>query len=387
MPYYNNYCFKKALVVTTVASTLDQFCMDDIGILQKHYKVEVAANFSRGNNTSVKRTNEFKLELVEKNIFINEINFVRNPLSISNFIAYRELKRIIHSGNFDLIHCHTPVASVLTRLAVINCKKTSVIYTAHGFHFFKGASIFNWLIYYPIEKFCAKFTNKLITINREDYAIAKKFQLCNNGKVYYIPGVGIDTKSIEAIKVDKIKKRHELGLPEQATVILSVGELNKNKNHKTFIKALGRINNPNIYYIICGKGELENNFKKLAKDLGIEKQVKILGYRKDVIEINKIADIFAFPSYREGLSVALMEAMACGLPVICSKIRGNTDLIENRRSGFLFNPSDVNEIANCIDEVMKDNSVKVNMGLYNKKRIIQFDINNVRNAMCKIYYE
>jgi len=198
---------KNALVVTTVASTLDQFCMSDINILQKSYKVYVAANFSLGNNTSEKRIKEFKSELQKKNIVVNEINFNRNPFSKSNFFAYKEIKKLINSKSFKLIHCHTPVAAMAVRLATQKARKrgTKVIYTAHGFHFFIGAPLKNWIVFYSIERFLARYTDVIITINKEDYNRSK--MSFKAGKVEYIPGVGIDTKKFSVVVVDKLAKR------------------------------------------------------------------------------------------------------------------------------------------------------------------------------------
>lgn len=378
---------KKVLVVTTVASTIDQFCMSDISILNKSYSVQVAANFTIGNNTSNERIKEFIKELKEKNIAINEINFNRNPFSKDNFFAYKEIKKLINQNSFKLIHCHTPVAAMLVRLAAKKARKhgTKVIYTAHGFHFFKGAPIKNWILFYPIERWLARYTDVLITINKEDYNRAKKS--FKAGSVEYIPGVGIDTKKFSEVVVDKLSKRKELSIPDTAFLVLSVGELNKNKNHETVIKAIAKLNNPNIYYAICGQGVLESYLKNLIKQLALEKQVKLLGYRRDTAEISKVTDVFAFPSFREGLSVALMEAMALGLPVVCSKIRGNVDLIEDGKGGYLVQPSDDEEFINALDKLVQDNALRENMLDYNKKIIMNFDIDNVNVCMKKIYLE
>jgi len=376
---------KKALVVTTVASTIDQFCMSDISILNKSNSIQVAANFIIGNNTSSERIKEFKKELKEKNIAINEMNFNRNPFSKDNFLAYKEIKKLINDNSFELIHCHTPVAAMLVRLAAKKARKkgTKVIYTAHGFHFFKGAPIKNWMLFYPIEKWLARYTDVLITINKEDYKRAKK--CFKAGKVEYIPGVGIDTKKFNEVVIDKSAKRKELGVPDDAFVVLSVGELNKNKNHETVIKAISKLNNSNIHYVICGQGSLEDYLKDLIKELGLEKQVKLLGYRRDISEISKASDVFVFPSFREGLSVALMEAMALGLPVICSKIRGNVDLIEEGKGGYLVEPGCIDRFAKYIDKLISDNQLRSELARNNFKQIEKYSIDNVISDMEEIY--
>lgn len=377
----------KALVVTTVASTLDQFCMNDISILQESHKVYVAANFNFGNNTSKERIKEFKSELERKKIVFHDINMNRNPVSKDNVTAYKEIKELIERNNFDIIHCHTPVAAMLVRLAARNARKngTKVIYTAHGFHFYRGAPLINWLAYYPIERLLSRYTDTLITINNEDYSRAKKN--FNAKKVDYIPGVGIDIKKIEQKQVDKKAKRKEIGLSEEAFVVLSVGELNKNKNHETIIKAIAKLNNPNIYYVICGQGLLEDYLKKMIKNLEIEKQVILLGFREDISEICKVTDVFAFPSYREGLSVSLMEAMASELPVVCSDIRGNSDLIKDGQGGYLKKSDDTDGFANALQKIYINPSRRDSFGKFNKIAIEKFNIENVISNMKNIYFE
>lgn len=378
---------KKALVVTTVASTIDQFCMSDISILSKSYSVQVAANFTIGNNTSNERINEFKKELKEKNIIINEINFNRNPLCKDNFLAYKKIKILINENSFDLIHCHTPVAAMVVRLSAKKSRKkgTKVIYTAHGFHFFKGAPLKNWMIFYPIEKWLARYTDVLITINKEDYNRAKKS--FKAGKIEYIPGVGVDIDKLGEVDVDKARKRKEFDVPYNAFLAFSVGELNKNKNHATVIKAIAKLNDPNVYYVICGQGVLETYLKDLIDELGLHKQIKLLGYRRDIADISKVSDVFIFPSFREGLSVALMEAMALGLPVVCSNIRGNTDLIESGKGGYLVNPNDIEEFKYYICKLICDEKLRLKMGKVNKENIQMFNKEIIKGYLKHIYVE
>lgn len=337
----------------------------------------------------------YELHVAAKNDFVNEpciipncdkfydINFARFPFSEANIKAYMQLKKIIMENNYDIIHCHTPVAGVLTRLAARNCKNTTVIYTAHGFHFFKGAPLLNWLIYYPLERFCAKFTDKLITINKEDYERAKQFSLRKNGKVYYVPGVGIDLEKIQNIKVDIKQKKKELGIPEKVPVLLSVGELNKNKNHGIVLQALSNLTDKKFIYLICGRGGLQTELEKKVKEYKLSNKVKLLGYRKDVIEILKISDFFIFPSKREGLPVSILEAMACDLPVIASNVRGNRDLIDKEN---LFEPDDIEVLIKILKTKLKDfENGKLQKVQY--KNLEQYSLKNVLKQMAEIYKE
>lgn len=296
--------------------------------------------------------------------------------------AYFALKKLIEENDFDIIHCHTPVGGALTRLAAKDMRAkghTKIIYTAHGFHFYKGAPLLNWLVYYPIEKYLSRYTDVLITINKEDYAIAQNKMHAK--RTEYVPGVGIDIEKIKSVKVDRNKKRAELGIPKDSIMLLSVGELSKRKNHEIVIRTLPQIKDKNVIYAICGKGALESYLKKLADKLGVSDRVFLLGFRTDVTEICKAADIFIFPSLQEGLPVALMEAMACALPVVCSKIRGNTDLITRGRNGYLFDPDNVASFLTCLKEAMQQHNVAPNDTILN-----DIDLNNIKRIMQTIYY-
>ena len=284
--------------------------------------------------------------------------------------------------SFDLVHCHTPLGGTIGRIVFPSNANRKVIYTAHGFHFYKGAPVQNWLIYYPVEKILSKFTNTIITINKEDYQRAKKF---HSKEVKYVPGVGIDTSRYECVNTKQNLKRDELGIPRDAKVILSVGEINKNKNHEVIIKAIAGIENPNIYYLVCGQGDLKPHLTKLIRQNRLDKRIRLLGYRNDVNEIYRIADIFAFPSYREGLSVALMEAMSFGLPCVVSNIRGNKDLIHHGKGGYLVNPDDVEGFIKAILKLTANEEKCKKMKSENIKNIKNYDLSKIANKMEKIY--
>lgn len=335
----------------------------------------------------------YEVHVAAKNDFINEpciipncdkyydVKFARFPFSKTNIKAYKQLKKLIQENNYDIIHCHTPVAGVLTRLAARKNKDTTVIYTAHGFHFFKGAPLLNWLIYYPVERFCARFTDKLITINKEDYERAKQFKLRKNGKVYYVPGVGIDLDKIENIKVDIKKKKTELGIQENIPVLLSVGELNKNKNHEIVLQALSELEDKKFIYLICGRGVLKEYLERKIQELHLENKAKLLGYRSDVIKILKTADLFIFPSKREGLPVSVIEAMAAGLLVIASNVRGNRDLIDKEK---MFEPNDVAALTNLIKKQLEATQNK-ELKKVAYANLEQYSLKNVLKQMTEIY--
>lgn len=360
---------KKAMIIATVYSFVSHFEKNDIKILQElGYEIIVASNFEG-----------YKGELENLNIEKLDIPFTRSPISLKNIKAFSKLNKYLKENQVDLIHCHTPVGGVAGRIIGRWNKVPRIIYTAHGFHFFDGATKINWMVYYPIEKILSKFTDTLITINKEDYERAKTFYAKN---IEYIPGVGIDVEKIQSIKVDKEQKRKELGLLMDDIVLLSVGELSSRKNHITPIRALAEIKNKNIKYLIAGEGVLENYLKEEIKKLGLENQVKLLGYRNDIYELNKMSDIFLFPSLQEGLPVALMEAMASGLPIICSNIRGNKDLIGEKK--YCVNIYNIEVLQKGIRELINNKEARMRIGGDNQKIVEKYDLKNVEKIMREI---
>jgi len=362
---------KKVLFVASVMGHFKAFHMPYIEYFkEKGYQVEAAAKPREG------------LTVCE---IQHNIDFERQPFKLKNIAAYKKLRRIIKDGGYDIIHCHTPVAAMMTRLAARKVRNagTRVIYTAHGFHFFKGAPIKNWLMYFPVEWICSFLTDTLITINKEDFDFAKKHLHAKN--TYYVPGVGVNVERFKNAEVDCEKKREELGIPKNSIAVLSVGELNSNKNHETVLRAIAALSRKDIVYVICGKGGKKEYLENLAKELGMENQLILAGYRTDVHEIYKCCDIFAFPSKREGLPVSVMEAMASGLPCVVSNIRGNSDLIQNNKNGFLYSPLDVSKFADGIKKLAESKDLRDSFAQQGKLLVRHFTLDEVKAEMRKIY--
>lgn len=315
-----------------------------------------------------------------------DVEFERSPLNRHNFEVYKKLKKLIDTEKYDIIHCHTPVGGVITRLAAIASRKnngTRVIYTAHGFHFYKGAPLINWLVYYPVEWICSWFTDCLITINAEDFEFAKKHLHAKDCRK--VDGVGIDTELIRNTPRDRAALNKELGLPADAVIVLSVGELSVRKNHAAIIRAISKTDNDKLYYIICGDGPERSNLEELANQTGLNERVKFLGFRKDIYSLCKNADIFTLPSLQEGLPVALMEAMAAGLPCVVSRVRGNVDLITEGENGCLCDPCSVEQYSKALRYICSAKNVAETMKENNIKKIQNYDLKNVRSEMEKIY--
>ncbi len=370
----------KVLFVATVISHIKAFHEPYMEWFQKQgWEVHVVGN------------GEEKLQFCDKKYLLP---IARSPFKLQNLWAFLQLKKIIKKEQYDIIHCHTPMGSVLTRLAALEARKhgTKVIYTAHGFHFFKGAKLVNWLVYYPLERFLSQFTDILITINQEDYQRAKSFSA---NKIVHVPGVGVDidkfnlcnTLKAEENKTSKEKRqkiREDFGIQEKDTMLLTIGELIERKNQEVIIEAIADMEDPNIKYVICGIGPLEKELKQKAAMLEVEKQVVFAGYRSDISEIYHAADIFIFPSKQEGLPMALMEAMASGLPIIASNIRGNKDLIVHKKNGYLLSGK-IGSYEKAISLLMKSEKKREDFGKEAKKTIRKYSLNVVKKQMIEIY--
>lgn len=365
---------KRILVVCTTDSMIWNFLVPHIKELEKNgYYVECACSV----------TGDFYNNLVKKfGIKMNEIPFERSPYNFKNILAYKKLCKLIKEKDFDTVFCHEPVGGAMGRIAG-HRYKCKVIYMAHGFHFFKGAPK-SRIIYYWIEKLLSNYTDVLITINQEDYEVALKFKA---KKCYKVNGIGVDTSKFHADESLKNYLNNEFDLPEDSIKILSVGELIPRKNHEVIIRAIAKMNNPKVYYFIAGDGELKVYLQQLIKKLNLDRNVFLLGYRTDISKLCNSSDIFAMPSVHEGLSVALMEAMGCGKPIVASRIRGNVDLIDNKRGGFLCKTYDVCEYVSSISNLVKFLKKRESFGKYNANKINSFDINNIIKVVYKIIDE
>ena len=369
---------KKFLIVAHYSRFLVQFEMNNVKILQgMGYEVHYATNYRQEDMYA-----DAPQRIQNAGVVLHQIDFVRSPYNIpANIKAYKQLKALMKKEKFAGVHCHTPMAGVLARLAANATGTKPVLYTAHGFHFYKGCPIQNKLIYETAERLFARYTDALITINEEDYQAAKSFSL--RGKAYKIPGVGVDVEKIQAMQVDRAAKRSELKIPEDAFVMISVGELNDNKNHITTIKAFIQANIPNSYYIICGEGELKNNLQKVIDENGMHSRILLLGFRTDIAELLRSSDLFLFPSKREGMPVALMEAMAAGLPCVAGRIRGCSELLEQR---YLLDTTQAEKWKESILQ-LSEHEYTDGSGEKNLKMMQNYSKGRVEEQMREIYSE
>lgn len=364
---------KKILYVTTVSRTINAFLIPHIEMLiENKYEVNCACYIDR----------EIDKRLIKKSVKIYNIPFSRNPLSLDNLKAFNELIKIQEENQYDMIHVHTPIASIYGRLLKLKFKNLKTIYTAHGYHFFKNGPKMGWILYYPIEKIMAKLTDVTININKEDFEITKK--KLKSKKAYLINGVGLNINEYSLLSDgERNKKRRVLGLEDDDFVVIMIAELNENKNQLQLIMAIELLKNKyqNIKCLIVGEGKKLQFLKKEVKKRSLEKNIVFLGFRKDVNELINASDIGVLFSYREGLPRNLMEIMANGKRIVATNIRGNRDIVCNKFIGALVEVNDYEATAKAIEKFYLTSANK------NKilKEVESYSILNILTELSSIY--
>ncbi len=340
----------------------------------------------RGWDVHVAANGELELPYVDQKY---NLSIQRSPFKLKNMKAYKELKSIIDSSAYDIIHCHTPMGGVLARWAARTARKrgSKVIYTAHGFHFYKGSPLINWMVYYPIEKALAHCTDCLITINEEDYnrALDRRFQA---GRIEHVHGVGVDDELFKPVKeAQKRELRMKFGYRPDDFLMFYAAEFNRNKNQLELIQALRWIKQetPRIKLLLAGNGPLAADCELLAAELGVEKMVDFLGYRNDIKEWLQMCDIAVASSFREGLPVNIMEAMGCGLPIIASRNRGHQELVRDGGNGYLVANGDCRLFAERMLQLSQSEALRKKMGDESLRSVKEYALSQVGTELGRIY--
>lgn len=368
----------KRILITSTDLMMIQFLAPHVCNFAEHgYEIEIACS-NVGNQIEAVRN---RLKKYVKSVYA--VRFVRSPLSLTNIKGYRDIKRIVNRGHYDIIWTNEPVMGALTRMAARRARKsgTKIVYMVHGFHFYKGAPLINWMLFYPAERLLSLLTDYIITVNKEDYIRAEKFPVKG---VDYIHGIGADTERLQSKSINE-NIRKKLAIPEDAFLVLSVGELNANKNQKVIIDALAILKDKDIYYVLCGSGKNRRKLWLRARKDGIESNVRFVEYRRDVINFYDQADVFVLPSFREGLPIALLEAMYCGVAPVTSDIRGVRDIMKNEITGIVCNPADSSAFAEAI-KILKDNSqLRAKYGSNSKRSVEPFMLSLIKDKILNVF--
>ena len=373
----------KILFVATVRSHIGQFHMPFITALKQRGCV-VHAAFK--DNSDEKPG--LDLSDIDK---VFEVPFSRSPYSADNIKAYKILKKIIDENGYDAVHCHTPMGSVVTRLASKDAAKrgTKVIYTAHGFHFYNGASKKNWLLFYPVEKYLSKYTDCLITINQEDYdnAVNRRFRA---GKIFKVNGVGVDISKFHPVdREEKSRLRSEYGYSDNDFILVYPANLTAGKNHPMLFNAVKKVAEKyDFIRLLCpGQEELAPQYKMMVKELDISDKVEFLGYRRDIEKLVGLSDVSVSASNREGLPVNLIEAMAVGNAIVATDVRGNRDLVKDGENGFLISLGDSDAMADRITKLIETPGIMDKFKAQNLTDVKDYSTESVIDQMIKIYKE
>ena len=372
---------KRALIVAATGGFLNGFLIPDMKLLQEMgYEVHCAAN---GNSVSTFVPEE---RFASIGVTFHQIDFSStSPVSKESLTAYKQYKELLNRYHFDFVHVHTPIPGAIVRIATRRKRKEGcvVVYTTHGLTFPKGSSLKTKIVYGGVEWFCSWMTDGIITINKEDYTQMKKMA-CKN--VYHINGVGVDTSRYHECQIDRDRYRESLGLSESDIAILEVGELSTRKNHKVIIEALSKINDKHYVFLICGKAMSNSGTYDFLKKYAEEKNVRVifLGFRKDIPEINRCADIAVLPSLREGLGLAGIEALASGVPVIGSDVQGIKDYVIDGKTGYLCSPRDADAFADKI-QLLSDKEARFSMRKACVEKAEEFRLDISHQQMKNIY--
>lgn len=376
---------KSVLMVSAAANMIWQFNRRNIEILQElGVKVVVATNFEKPGTIDQQEVQKMKAWFDEKNIAYEQIDFERGMGSPkSNIRAIKQLRTVIRDKHIDIVHSQSPIGGVLARIAGFR-EHTLNVYTAHGFHFFKGAPLKYWLAFYPIE-YCLSFvTNLLITINDEDYARARHMHA---KRVAQIPGVGVDVDAAMAVpeaQRTEIRQslRAELGLYPDDFMILNVGELSHRKNQRMLLQAVSQLGRHNVHVFLAGIGPDESMLRQLASNLNIKKQVHFLGYRNDIRNLHYAADVNVFPSRQEGLALGGLESVIDGLYILGSDVRGIRDYITDDGIGHTFKLDQSAKLAELILKIEQSRPRISNKEILGLKK---YDRKNVDYQMLELY--
>ena len=342
---------KKALIVANFIGFF-HFLWDDIDILNSMgYQVYALGDNGLNENHTLKK-------MEEKNvIFIDARLDAKSPITHNNLNYYRKVKAVLKEYDFNLIHCHTPIAGLIVRWAARKYRNagTKVIYTTHGLAYTHLSSKKEYLIYHTIESFASRFCDAIITINKEDYESASKLH-CKH--VFHINGVGVDTKKFGTVNIDRDAYRKQLGVSPNKIMVLAIGELSYRKNHIIVAKALSKMKNKRDFvFAICGRemtaGGTGDEIRQYSEKYGVN--TVFLGFRQDIPEIIKCADMGVMPSIREGLGLSGIEMLSEGIPLVGSDVQGIREYIIEGETGFLCNPFDAEAFAEGILKLSSPN--------------------------------
>lgn len=372
---------KKALMLAPMGSVHRRFNQANIAALQSlGLQVELCANFENGDGPEI-HNQSFVEECGIRGVKTHSIPFARHSLT-GSLKCLSQLKELLSREQYDLVHTHTETGGLLLKLAHSEKGKSKFIFTPHGMSFWKGSSLKSQLVYRPLERWICSAMDMNLGMNMEE---VENLEQWNKRTAHYVHGVGLNVARMQNPSRSREQMREEFGLTESDKFIVSIGELDDNKNHITVIKVLATLGRKDFKYVVCGVGPNKDMLLAEAERMGLKDNVILAGYRSDIPDVLNAADIFVFPSFHEGMPVSALEAMACSLPVVCSAIRGNVDVVKDGDNGYLFKPSDVDTLSRQIALLMDNEALRQQMGAKNKEIVREFSLEAVTEELKAIY--
>ena len=367
----------KLLVVTTVPITIRSFLLPFVRhFISLGWQVDGMAQGISEDDDCVRECDR-----------VYDIQWSRNVFDPRNLLAgISRVREVVSQENYDLVHVHTPIAAFVTRYALKD-SQVKVIYTAHGFHFYKGGNAIKNTIFFNLEKLAGNWTDYLVVINQEDEAAARNNRFLSDEKIYYTRGIGVDTDYYAAGKVEPkaiAKVKRELQLSDTDSLLLSIAEFTPRKRHPDLLNALAKTANPKIHLALAGEGKTRSAMEALARELNIDKQVHFLGYRKDIPTLIQAADAVLLVSQQEGLPRSIMEAMCLNTPVIGTNIRGTQDLLSDG-CGLLVELGNTDALAEAMIRVVEDPQSLATMAEKAKVKMQDYDIEQIIKQYEDIY--
>ena len=372
---------KKALMFAPMGSVHRRFNTANIKALQSlGFEVHLLANFESGDGPE-KQNPDFAARCAENGIAVHSLPYRRHSL-LRNRSLIRPTAELIKTGGFSLVHAHTETGGLVLRLAGKSAPDMKYFYTPHGMSFYRGSSLKTQLIYRPVERWICSGMDCNIAINREEYSVLTGW---DPDTAAFVHGIGLNTERFLTPGRDRASVRRELGIPADAPLILSIGELDDNKNHRIVIEAMAEMKREDVYYVICGVGPRKETLLALAAERGLAGRVVLAGYRSDIPDMIHAADIFAFPSFHEGMPVSLLEAMAGGLPAVGSAIRGIVDLIEDGVNGFLASPPDKEAWKTKMLRLLADADLRRDFSEKSRNTVQSYSLAEVEKELASLY--
>ena len=363
-----------------------------VGLDRDKYDVTLIKGFSLESEMGKSEALAVEHNLTEidrcgiKTVTISEL--VRKVSPLYDLKTFFSLLKILRKEIPHVVHTHTSKAGILGRLAAFLARVPVIIHTPHGHVFWGYFSKWRLLVFIFLEKLTALITDEIITLTRQEKRDHLQFGIASEDKFSTIHS-GVNLDAFFNVSVDNTAMMRSLDIPEDSFVVGTAGRLTPVKGHRHLIEAAGNILDvrPDTTFVFLGDGELFDELKNMATKLGIEKNVKFLGWRSDVAEVMSVFDVFVLPSLNEGMGRVLVEAMTLGKPVIASDVGGISDLVIHGKNGLLVPAADPDALADEIQCMMNNPKKRDAMGCEGKKMAASYGVDSMVQKIDALYIQ